>query len=162
MKILLIIFSLVYIIKLYFYNNYCINITSSVPKGIYKLYKPTQIKRQDYVFLEIPDNAKNIIWGREYLPKHIKFLVKRVKGVPKDEIIVKNKKLYINKVFMGNIKLLDSNKKKLISNLQKNKFYLKKNEYILLGTDDSSYDSRYFGVITKDKILKKAKLIRKI
>lgn len=160
-KLLFIIFSFVYLLKLYFYNNYCLNITSSVPKGLYRLYKINKLKRNDIVYIEIPDNAKHIIWDREYLPKHIKYLLKYVKGVPGDLVEVKENKLYINNKFEGNIKKYDSEGNLLIS-LTEGKFILKEEQYLVLGNDDNSYDSRYFGVIEEREILKKAKFLREI
>lgn len=154
-KLLIIIFGVVYIVKLYVYNNYCINISPSIPKGIYRLKEVREIKRGDIVYLEIPDNAKNIIWGRNYLPKHIAYLIKYIRGVPQDLIQIKNEKIYINHEFKGNIQSFDKEGRKLSSCLPE-EYILQKDEYILLGTDDNSYDSRYFGVIKKEKILKSA------
>lgn len=152
---------IVYGAKLYFYNNYCINISPSIPKGIYKLKKVEDLKKGNVVYIEIPDNAKDIIWGREYLPKHINYLVKYIQGVPKDLIEVKNNKLFINNEFKGNIQNFDKQGKKLKSELPK-KYTLKENEYLLLGSDDNSYDSRYFGVVKKEQILKEAFKIKTV
>lgn len=157
-KLLFIILGIVYTVKLYVYNNYCINITPSIPKGIYRLKKIEEYKRGKIVYIEVPDNAK-IIWEREYLPKHIKYLVKYIKGIPGDFIEVKENKLYINKKYEGSIKEYDLQGKELISQLPKN-YILKKDEYILLGSNDNSYDSRYFGIIKKEKILKEALKIK--
>lgn len=127
-KLLLIIFIIVYIGKLYFYNNYCINITPSIPKGIYKLKDIEKLERDKIVYIEIPG----------------------------DTIQVKNgNNLYINGELRGNIRKYDLQGKKLDSELPID-YVLKEDEYILLGSDDNSYDSRYFGIIKKDKILKEA------
>lgn len=152
-KLLIVIFGIAYIVKLYIYNNYCINISPSIPKGIYKLEEVKEVKRGDIVYLEIPDNAKPIIWGRNYLPKHITYLIKYIRGVPQDLVEIKNEKIYINREFKGNIQSFDKEGNKLNSYLPK-EYILQKDEYILLGTDNNSYDSRYFGVIKKEKILK--------
>lgn len=154
-KVLLITLGIVYTVKLYVYNNYCINITPSVPKGIYKLKKIEEYRKGKIVYIEIPDNAKKVIWEREYLPKHINYLVKYIKGIPGDLIQVKNNKLYINDEYQGSIKKYDLQGKILESSLPKN-YTLRKDEYVLLGKDDNSYDSRYFGIVKKEKILKEA------
>lgn len=154
--LLFVIFSLTFIAKINFFNNYTYNISSSVPKGIYKLGNiDTSLEKNQMVYIKIPDNAKDIIWNREYLPKSVDFLIKYIKGVPNDKIEVKNNKLYINNQFQGNIKKTDSEGNELPSELPQ-KYILKKDEYILLGSDDNSYDSRYFGIVKKNKILKKA------
>lgn len=154
--LLLITFSFTYLGKVLFFQNYCYNISSSVPKGIYKLENiDSTLKKNQMVYLKIPDNAKNIIWEREYLPKEIDVIVKYIKGVPGDTIEVLNNKLYINNIFEGNIKKVDSEGNILPSELPQ-KYILKENEYILLGSDDNSYDSRYFGIVRKKQILKKA------
>lgn len=159
LKLLCSVFIIVYVIKLYVYNNYCINISASIPKGIYKLKKIDEFERDKIVYLEIPDNAKSTIWGREYLPKQVNHLVKYIRGVPGDLIQVKSDKLYINSEYKGNIKKIDPQGRILDSQLPQN-YVLKKDEYILLGSDDNSYDSRYFGVIKKEKILKEALKIK--
>lgn len=155
LKMLIIILGVVYIVKLYVYNNYCINITPSIPKGIYKLQDIKNLERNKIVYIEIPDNAKKIIWEREYLPQHINYLVKYIKGIPGDRVQVKSNSLYINRELKGNIRKYDLQGKKLNSELPID-YVLKENEYILLGADDNSYDSRYFGIIKKEKILKEA------
>lgn len=153
--LLLIIFSLTYLAKLLFFQNYCYNISSSVPKGIYKLENVDTIKKNQMVYIKIPYNARDIIWNREYLPKGIDTLIKYVKGIPGDTIEILDNKLYINNIFEGNIKKVDSEGNILPSELPQ-KYVLKENEYILLGSDDNSYDSRYFGIVRKNQILKKA------
>lgn len=158
-KLLLITLGIVYTVKLYIYNNYCINITPSVPKGIYKLKKIEEYTKGKIVYIEIPDNAKKVIWEREYLPKHINYLIKYIKGIPGDFIQVKSNKLYINGEYKGSIKEHDLQGKILESSLPK-KYTLKKDEYVLLGSDDNSYDSRYFGIVKKEKILKEALKIK--
>lgn len=155
LKMLIIILGVVYIVKLYVYNNYCINITPSIPKGIYKLQDIKNLERNKIVYIEIPDNAKKIIWKREYLPQHINYLVKYIKGIPGDRVQVKSNSLYINGELKGNIRKYDLQGKKLNSELPID-YVLKENEYILLGANDNSYDSRYFGIIKKEKILKEA------
>lgn len=158
-KLLLITLGIVYTVKLYVYNNYCINITPSIPKGLYKLKNIEEYRKGKIVYIEIPDNAKTVIWEREYLPKHINYLVKYIKGIPGDLIQVKSNKLYINGEYQGSIKEYDLQGKILKSSLPK-EYTLKKDEYVLLGSDDNSYDSRYFGIVKKEKILKEALKIK--
>lgn len=139
-KLLLITLGIVYTVKLYVYNNYCINITPSIPKGLYKLKNIEEYRKGN-------------------LPKHINYLVKYIKGIPGDLIQVKSNKLYINGEYQGSIKEYDLQGKILKSSLPK-EYTLKKDEYVLLGSDDNSYDSRYFGIVKKEKILKEALKIK--
>lgn len=145
-----------------FRKNYIINISDSITKGIYKL---TDMKKEDYikgtiVQFPIPLNFEEYIHGRNYLPKNVKTLSKMILGVNGDKIeirLLKNKKkLYINEKLIGEVNKYDSFGLPLPQMKSK---ILEKNEFFVYGKHPKSFDSRYFGVIKKDDILKKATLV---
>lgn len=124
--------------------------------GVYYLSNIKTLKKGDIVLLKTPSNAK-ILYDRKYLEKRVKYLIKNVAGESGDLIKIKNSKLYLNEIFLGNIAKKDKLGRSLKSDL-KNKI-IPQNKILLLGNTDDSYDSRYFGLIDKSRLLKKAKLI---
>ena len=95
-------------------------------------YRTSSLKRFDIV---VVDNGKD-------------YLIKRVIGLPGDEVEYKDNKLYINgketkdKYGQGNTKDF--------------KVKVKKNSYFVLGDNrEDSLDSRYYGAFNKKKILGK-------
>lgn len=106
-------------------------------------------------FYKFTDNKKrgDIIIFK--LPDENRLLIKRIVGLPNENIEIKNGKIYINK------KLYEEDYLKYDSYTQSDKsiFKLKEDEYFVLGdnrTPDGSIDSRIFGPIKKDYIKSKA------
>lgn len=76
-------------------------------------------------------------------------LIKRAIGVPGDTINIIKETLYVNGKKLHNY----SN---VLSGIEKYPLVLKNNQYFFVGDNiNSSYDSRYFGIITREKILGK-------
>lgn len=101
-----------------------------------KSYNTSSPKRNDIV---------NINYIDDYLKK---IIVKRIIGVPGDTLEFYNNKIYIN----GS--LLDEPFVKDVDNLYLNyKITIPQNKYFVLGDNrDTSYDSRYFGLVDKSSI----------
>lgn len=98
-------------------------------------------KRFDIVVIDLPDE----------------YIIKRVIGLPEEEIEYKDNKLYVNgKVIKENIKNLQT-KDFNIESLGSVK--VPKDSYLVLGDNrNNSYDSRELGFIPKDKIIGKTSL----
>ena len=98
-------------------------------------------KRFDIVIIDLPDE----------------YIIKRVIGLPEEEIEYKDNKLYVNgKVVKENIKNLQT-KDFNIESLGSVK--VPKDSYLVLGDNrNNSYDSRELGFIPKDKIIGKTSL----
>lgn len=141
-------------------GRYVINISASLPMGIYKLYetKDKKIDKGDIVMFLFPEEAEKYIRERKYLPGNVNTLLKHVIAVEGDKVEAKNKTLYINdqEFWLGKIREKDS--KGLPLPIMKSKT-LEKDEYFVFGTHPTSFDSRYYGVIKRELILKKAELI---
>lgn len=141
-------------------GRYVINISASLPMGIYKLYeiKDKKIDKGDIVMFLFPEEAEKYIRERKYLPDNVNTLLKRVVAVEGDKVEAKNKTLYINdqEFWLGKIREKDS--KGLPLPIMKSKT-LEKDEYFVFGTHPTSFDSRYYGVIKRELILKKAELV---
>ncbi len=104
------------------------------------------LNRLRYVFNDI--NRFDIIVFRENNEK----LIKRVIGLPNEEIEYANGKLYVDGNYLEEEYLVEVT----------GDFKFKTNDdcYLVLGDNrDVSYDGRYFGCITKKNILGKANLV---
>ncbi len=136
-----------------FVFNIRLNVSNSIPKGIYhiSIYNNGKYKKDDYVIFEEPEEYK------KYVVEQLRDLpsAKRIRGVPGDVVEIKDDYIYINNQIEGKI---DFN----IPVKIKEKYTLKDGEYILLGENDNSLDSRYYGVIKKENILDKAYLLVRI
>ena len=141
-------------------HHFTVNISDSLPKGVYWLTKAKGIKKGDIVLFNVPENAEKYIHGRKYLKKDVKKLLKKVAATEKDNIMRIDDKLYINREFHSYIKNKDSKGREL-PYLSSDSLQPMTGELLVLGTHPSSFDSRYFGVIKKSEIENKAKLILK-
>lgn len=130
---------------------FVINISSSIPVGIYKIEKIKGYKINDIVGF-CTENYPQI---KEYKGsiKNISFC-KYIGALEKDKINLLENYLYINDTKKGLIKERDGLNNKL-PQLAKIEFYIKEDEVFLLGDNDYSFDSRYYGPIKKKDILYK-------
>ena len=154
--IVLIIVSIFSIAFLYLIKNYVYNASNSFPIGLYKKINK-DVARSDFV-LFCPELTvfmvfakKNGYWkGFQNKCGDTPEYLKKVVGVPGDNISVTYSGVYINKEKIINSEPL----KRILSdeifiNYEKD-FKLKKDEYFLMSDyNPMSYDSRYFGVIKK-------------
>lgn len=142
-------------------NYLMVNTSSSMPEGIYYTsnFKNKNFKKGEIISLKIPLNAREILYSREYMGSHTKKLIKKVAGKAGDLIEIKKNKVFINSEYVGMISKLDSKGRSLTSSLKAGIIPI--NKVFVLGMIENSYDSRYFGLISKDIILKKAELILK-
>ncbi|MGL5779513.1 signal peptidase I [Cetobacterium sp.] len=156
---ILITFLLLYLfVKELSYRYFVLNLSPSMQKGIYLLKEIDELKKGDVVVLNIPSNIKEILYSRGYLPKNIKTLLKEVVAVEGDKVHVTYNKLYINGEFKGEIAEVDPKGRALVSYVKDG--VLKSGEVFLLGKGKNSFDSRYFGAVEKNEILKKTILIK--
>ena len=157
-KIIILLVMLLYISISTFNNNYIINNSSSMQVGIYKMIPiKEEIKKGDIIITKIPENIKKLVYTRGYVLPRVDTLLKRVAGTSVDIIEKKEDGLYINKKYIKKISKLDRLGRPLpiINN-----YTIKENEYFLLGDDEKSFDSTYFGAVNKN--LFKSKAILKI
>lgn len=135
---------------------FTVNLTDSIPKGIYLLKEPENLKKGDYIVFQIPENALSYIHGRKYLPKIATNLIKTVGALPGDRIEIIADKLMINGSPYGKINKFDSKGLKLPI-LKSEDLVLKQEEILPLAEKDKSFDGRYFGKIRIENISFKAK-----
>ena len=145
-----IIFSLIY-----FKCNYVINVTPSLPLGIYRLEKAKDLKQGDIILFDIDEEAKQMMYERGYIPAKNTKLLKTIGALENNKINVVDSILYVDRESYGRILEKDLENRKLPSIEIK----MDKGNFLALTKKKLSYDSRYFGQVNLDKIEKKAKLV---
>ena len=139
------------ILGIYTRKYFVLNISSSIPIGIYKVDKSIDFKREDIVtfstkkykdILDYPGSIKNITFS------------KYIAGISGDYIRIENNKIYVNNKEKGNIFKVDGLNNKL-PQLKEKEYIVKEDEVFVLGTNDKSFDSRYYGCIKKSDVIYK-------
>ena len=131
-------------------KNYAITVTESLPLGVYKLSEIDDIKIGDIVQFKPSEKTLEFIYNREYLPRYATTLLK--------EVAADYSNLYVSGKNYGIILNTDSIGRKIIPLRVEDLKPRNKDEYLLLSSHIRSYDSRYFGLINRKDILKKAEL----
>ncbi|RRD40354.1 signal peptidase I [Leptotrichia sp. OH3620_COT-345] len=132
-------------------SNIIINISESSPTGIYIINRFSKnYKINDYIVYETPKEYK------KYADKKLQNLpaLKKVKAAEGDKIEITENTLFINGKREGILKY------NIPSKIKNNT--LKKEEYFTFSENENSLDSRYYGVIDKEKIKYKAYLLLKL
>ena len=139
------------ILGIYTRKYLVLNISSSIPTGIYKVDKSTDFKRGDIVtfstkrykdILDYPGSIKNITFS------------KYIAGISGNYIRIENNKIYVNNKEKGNIFKVDGLNNRL-PQLKEKEYIVKEDEVFVLGTNDKSFDSRYYGCIKKSDVIYK-------
>ena len=139
------------ILGIYTRKYFVLNISSSIPIGIYKVDKSTDFKRGDIVtfstkrykdILDYPGSIKNITFS------------KYIAGISGNYIRIENNKIYVNNKEKGNIFKVDGLNNRL-PQLKEKEYIVKEDEVFVLGTNDKSFDSRYYGCIKKSDVIYK-------
>ncbi|KDE62772.1 signal peptidase I [Fusobacterium necrophorum] len=147
-----------FIATIYLRNKIYINNSPSVPVGFYLKKEQDIYFKDNIVFFKVPDNVRRFLKELNLIKEENKYILKKIGGVEGDHIVIKDKKLYINDVFIYEV--IEHTFHKIPLNPIENLDYiLKEDEYFLIGDLKESYDSRYFGVVKKEQIEGKGKLL---
>ncbi|WP_442765280.1 S26 family signal peptidase [Sulfurospirillum cavolei] len=123
-----------------------INLTESMPQGLYQIVDDTNISKNDLIVFTIPHKSEQ--------------LLKKVVAAENDSVVINQNGVYVNDALLQNSKIfnIDSKGNPLTPHLL-NKT-LKRGEFLALGEHVQSYDGRYFGTIhMQDNHIKKVHLI---
>jgi conjugative transfer signal peptidase TraF len=137
--------------------SYVLNLSESMPRGIYALSDEGEIAIGDDVLIELPSELRSFAvttnWFSPSAP-----LLKRVAAVEGATLCVSGNGSTLNGANVGELAASDSNGAKLprFSGCQT----VPTNHFVALGeSTPHSFDSRYFGALPESLIKKKAKLI---
>ncbi len=157
-KIQIILFLIQFLIistLIYFKCNYVINVTPSLPRGIYRLEKPENLKQGDIILFDIDEDIKEMMAERKYIPNKKTKLLKTIGAFENNKIQILDEVLYIDMKNYGRILTCDMEGRKL----PEIEIKVEKGYFLALTNKNLSYDSRYFGQVRLEKIEKKAKLV---
>lgn len=141
-----------------------LNLTPSMPRGLYVKEFSSEINRNDIVLVCLNDPYKSIGLAKGYLAKGKKCkgsdpLLKSVIAIPGDNVV-----LYDDYVMVNGVKLpyptslVDSQNNPLT--IYPRKSYRNTAGYWLIGVHDkNSWDSRYWGPVAKEQIVGKVKAL---
>ena len=141
-------------------NNYILNISQSLPIGIYQKIDSYDYKIDDYVIVKVPEEYKEFIYLRGYMGTDelsAKTMLKKIKGINGDSFeVIEGSLIKNNTEIIAKVLSKDSKGR----NLPKiSKITLKNGEYFLLGEHPYSLDSRYLGKFEEKDILYKVRPI---
>jgi conjugative transfer signal peptidase TraF len=154
--ILMVLFSISYIIKL---SGALINSTPSMPEGIY-IRSFGEIKRGDIVAACLADPYKTIGLEQLYIGRGMKCkgsepVIKQVIALPGDSVTLEKNYIVVNSSRLF-FKTLDKDDKGRSLIKYPRGVYLNTKGYWLIGTmTPNSWDSRYWGPISKSQIISK-------
>ena len=160
------IFSTVLIAGCFFYQvGFRINLTSSLPVGIWKIDKSfTRIEKGDYVWFTPTKRIAEFALKRGYLEKNPKCknnaipLLKVVYGLPGDTYSFHDDLIRINNLPVKNVKRRKTDSKnRPMPRIADGK--VPANQFFVLTKHPYSFDSRYYGPIPMDNIEGTAKPI---
>lgn len=138
-----IIFVLIVVGYFIFTKLFWINITPSIPVGIYREIKLNEIKKGDIVVFKMDKNFEKYSSAKDILS------AKQVVALNGDKLEEKSNHLYVNGEDYG----------EYVVGIPKAKLNISKDGYWVLSKQKYSLDSRYYGEIKRKDILKKMKLV---
>lgn len=142
------------------------NPTISEVRGYYFTYPALDYKIGDIVLICVWDSNRletmhklKLPYVDNACPYRTPHLMKRIVGVAGDIVTINVNGIYINGNLLPNSQAQTEFKHIQLKPLGYSNFKLKANEYFVLGMTIHSYDSRYFGVIDKAQLHRRAVLI---
>lgn len=141
-------------------KNYILNISQSLPIGIYQKIDSYDYKIDDYVIVKVPEEYKEFIYSRGYMGTDelsAKTMLKKIKGINGDSFeVIEGSLIKNNTEIIAKVLSKDSKGRELP---KISKIILKNGEYFLLGEHPHSLDSRYLGKFQEKDILYKVRPI---
>lgn len=138
--------SLIELPRRVFYNP-----TDSAPPGWYLLYSTPVLRAGDVVLTHLPQDAAQLADARGYLPAGIP-LTKKIAATEGTEVCVRNRQVFVEGTPWG--ATLDSDGRGRALTAWPGCRRLRANEFFLLSTSAAaSFDSRYFGPVTRESVL---------
>lgn len=127
-----------------------------LPWTLYLMHLNAPYVKGDYVAFTPPPKA---LEGRgetiknEFRVPGLSAFAKRIMAVQGDQITIKDGRLFINQSYVADLTLLER------LHVKKNAFdkdeVVPKNQLFVMGTEDRSYDSRYWGYVDRQAVVAK-------
>ena len=136
-----------------FWKHISISATNSVGYHVfYVSYQPTDIRKGEYAVIKVNVKSFNVKEVRnEFRKFKTNLIVKQIACVPGDNLTVKGYVFYCNGKFLARAKktALDGEK---LTHFKYNGI-IPKGFYFAYGKDKNSFDSRYFGFVSRKEIV---------
>lgn len=137
-----------------------INISGSMPIGLYLITGSQDLGNDDLVAVSLPPDLINKGLQRGYIKTKDTMLVKRLIGLPGNEIIYKDHHIEVNKIYNYDCQVSEKDGEgRSMDPVKEGTYILGPDEYWVLGDNNESWDSRYFGPIKRENIYSEVKLI---
>lgn len=135
-----------------------INTSNSLPYGFYLSLPIDKIHRGDLLLMCLDSNTAFLAKKRHYIskgscPHQSAPLGKYVQALNGDMVTVNKEGIYVNYQYIEKSKSLKIDALGRPLPLSLNNKILKKDEFLVVNSQENSFDSRYFGVIKKEQIL---------
>jgi conjugative transfer signal peptidase TraF len=122
-----------------------INYTPSIPQGIYWVSPGAAPERGDLVAFPIPENVRELLYERGYIPRSIQLLAKPVAAVGGDRVCISEHRLLVNGEVAGTV--LDVDRRGRAMPRYAGCGVLPSGALFVTTGHDNSFDSRNFGPI---------------
>ena len=122
-----------------------INLTSSMPRGLYWLRPSAPAGRGTAVYLEVPRAIRGLVAERHYLPANV-HLLKRVVALPGDRVCTDNDRYVVDDRLLSGIAARDRVGRPLTPFSYCG--IVRPGVAFVAADGDSSLDSRYFGPVS--------------
>jgi len=131
-------------------QGYRINISDSLPNRIYKIsdISGKTISRGDCVVVKISMSPHPLVKRRK-LGRYP--MMKRIGAIPGDVVLIKNDIIYFNGIEYGPMKVQSADSTGNLSPYP-TPVTLQSGQYWLISHPDRGFDSRYFGLVSRDWI----------
>lgn len=139
------------------HNHLIINMTSSIPRGLYFQKQKINIGKGDIVAVCLPEELRLFALNRHYISRGIYCqgttpLIKEIIAIPNDTVEVTDHAIEINNKLYPIKKFNTDGRGRALSSYPNGTYHA--NGFWLLGTyHERSWDSRYFGEIQSSCIL---------
>ncbi|OPX94261.1 MAG: Peptidase S26 [Syntrophorhabdus sp. PtaB.Bin006] len=135
-------------------KHYYLNLSPSVPLGLYRLIAPGNLSVSDLVVFDPPQGVHPYIYGRRWLPQGWP-LIKYVGALPGEAYSVEKGSIYINQRYIGPVYDRDDQGNRLPQITGTHT--VKAGMFLPLSTHIArSFDGRYFGTVEMASIKGKA------
>ncbi len=125
------------------------NGSKSAPRGVYIL-RQLPLEHGRFVLVNPPPAMKKFIERRGYLPPDTP-LIKRVRGLPGDEVCREGDRIFINKIHVATALKADSMGRDMPH--WSGCFTLQEDEIFLLNEHEKSLDGRYFRTVKRWRVI---------
>ena len=137
-----------------FAKSFYVNLSGSMPIGVYKAIAGTDYRVGDLVVFDVPATARVVVYGRKMLPEGWP-LMKYIAGLRGDSFCVEGNSLFVNEKYFATVLDYDSQGEPL-SHMEGCR-EIGSDEFLPIATHTTqSYDGRYFGAVPLSSIRTRA------